>query len=854
MRRAGGGAILALLLALTAISTLGAQAAPAQYDKGLFDLRVGSQLAETDVGLVNDRGAILLPIDRLLTLTGLAALPQSTDSMRAIPAFGSSTPAELDIAQHVIRRLGQTYPIAPDEVVSIAGTWYLASDRVAEFLGAHVVADMSTLRVFVNRDPPFPSEQMAATRERRAVYLVGPQSAEAHPDAAMFIRRTGGISADWNLSASGSGASRDFGLQLALGGAILGGSLSASSAITKQGFDDRVLASSWQYTYANPANDWLRSIQLGNAAAATSGRAIQGVAISNSHLFHSGPFSVTRIAPDVAPGWSYDVYQDGQLVGFADANTRTPVAVRLAYGSTPIEIRFHGPAGEEIRSTYVYQVDIDRVAPGRVEYGAGAGKCPRVADCKLAYGNVSAGLRSWLTASAGAEVVDSATNHFDPFARMIMANATGWKGVGEWTPALRHMRVNYFGPGFVTGSLDAGRISTAGPVASYTSILGDRNFIEPEATFSIRRSGGAPMTLRLESRGERAVVGGASGLRVSSVLSVSRFQGSLQYRDEIAGQGPLLTAGGLWFAPRSWSRFGQPTISMSLGEQHGALGVAQLASSITAGAHGSLNGQLQWSRASNGFSFSLTYNAFTGRLRQSLGISSNNGNPATTSLVVGSFAMYDPTFGLASSDRVSPNSAGIAGRAFYDEDGDGRFGPGDRPASGVLLQAAGQTASADDEGRYRLIGTLPYEPVRIQVDTVDGIEPEYVPATSTRDVRLTPNVLTTFDIPLLKTREVAATLQGDSLIATVGGVTVELREVATGRVYEAATFSDGTLYLSRVMPGTYVLSVSARSLAALHAVADIKEPRVRIGTKGDAPIVLPTIMLRGRRQTDPSNP
>jgi hypothetical protein len=826
-----------------------------QFDKGLFDLRVGSLLVESDVGLMNDRGSILIPIDRLLTLTGMTAIA-STDSTRAIPTYGSTTPALLDVPHRVIRRLGQTYPVADDEVTRLAGTWYLATDRVAELLGAHVVADVPSLMVIVNRDPPFPSEQLQASRERRAAYGVGLQSLDGPAESSPFVRRTGGLSVDWSLSSSDTRTSHEYGLQAAVGMAVLGGSLSASTAATNNGFDQHLLQSSWQYTFADPANAWLRTVQIGNAAAATSGRAVEGVALSNRAFIHSGPFAVTKIAPNVPPGWSYEVYQNGQLVGFSDANSRTPVVVRLAYGSTPVELRFHGPAGEEIKSTYVYQIDIDRLAPGSVEYGAGAGKCALVDNCRLAYGNIAAGLASWLTASGGAEAVDSVTRHVDPFGRLIMASSSGWKALSEWTPTLRHIQTTYSGPGFIAGFIDGGRIAAAGPQASYTSALGDRDYINPAASISIPHGLGAPASLRLEGRAERPVGGGRTGMSATSDISIGRIDGSLEYHDELLGDGPLISAGAILFTPPNsfWSRHWQPSFGGNVGEVHGRLAQAQLTSILNTSERGTISAQVQWSRLTQGVSFAVTYNAFTGGLRRSVGVSAAPRQPASTNVVLGSLAMYDPVFGVTSSDRVSPNGAAITGRAFYDEDGDGKFGPGDRPAPMVMIDAAGQTASADDQGRFHILGILPYEPVRVSVDTVDGIDPSYVPGLVSRDVRLSPNAMTQFDIPLIKTREMAGTVKADSLIATLGGVTVELHDGKSDRIiYKTTTFADGTFYFERIVAGTYVLVVSPKSLGALSASVEGDHVTLKVDPKGTGPLMAPTVILHGGVQRDPSN-
>jgi hypothetical protein len=342
------------------------------------------------------------------------------------------------------------------------------------------------------------------------------------------------------------------------------------------------------------------------------------------------------------------------------------------------------------------------------------------------------------------------------------------------------------------------------------------------------------------------------------LLSVSQFQGSLDYSNDVPGQAAVLTTGASWLTPARWARFAGVPVTAMIGRQNGALQSLQLGALIARGSHGSINTQLQWTRRVNapgGLSLGMTYNAYTGRLRQSVSAISSSNQATAMNFIVGSMATIDPPFDLTSSDRSSANAASITGRAFYDEDGDGVFGAGDRPAQGAIIQAGGLTATAGVDGRYRLLGILPYEPVKIVVDTVEGFDPSYVPTAGPRDVRLSPNVFTHFDVALVKTREVVGTLAvADTTVPTAAGVTVELRETANGRTYTTSTFADGAFYVSRIVPGEYRLSVAAKSLAALKATVDQEPVIVHVSAKGDAAIVAPTITLHGPPQVLPVSP
>ena len=98
-----------------------------------------------------------------------------------------------------------------------------------------------------------------------------------------------------------------------------------------------------------------------------------------------------------------------------------------------------------------------------------------------------------------------------------------------------------------------------------------------------------------------------------------------------------------------------------------------------------------------------------------------------------------------------------------------------------------------------------------------------------------PNHFTSVDVPLSTgavlegqvSREFGGAMQG------VAGVTLELREVSSGRRRSIVTFTDGSFYTLGVRPGEYELTVGTRTLELLRQTA---EPlRFAVAPDGTAP-------------------
>ncbi|MHB1263386.1 MAG: carboxypeptidase-like regulatory domain-containing protein [Gemmatimonadaceae bacterium] len=826
---------------------------PAGFEQGVFELRVGRVVTVTSPVLIGPSGEVLAPLTRVVDLTGLPASIEPGDSVRSTPIAGSDRRALLDLARREIRREGEVIPLAPMEAALVDGEIYLAPARIADWLGGHVVVDQENLVITFTRTPPFPVEQQATTRERRAAYAARTASADSARAAVPWKPRSGGLAAEWNVSLPSTQPARNASLQLQLGGALLGGGFQAGTSMSgRRGIDRAELSRSWRYAWVNPTTRWFRSVEVGNQGAATSFRSIRGVSLSNVQPFRNGFFSSVPVIPDVPNGWSYEIYQNGVLLGFSDGARQTAVPIPLYYGSTPVELRFLGPAGEEVTRSYVYQISAQQLPPRRLEYSVGAGGCPVARDCRsISFANVAYGLNSWLTTSAGGEIVDSVGIRRLPYARAVISTARGYNGRVEVTPQVTMANASYVGLGRLSASISLGQVSSGAAVASFVDPARRRHFLESLVAVPLGENALGIRSVRGEMRVDRPVGEAIDRVRAVVGVDVPRGQFGLEYERDPLQPLALTSARATMLVPLSrgtWS--GLVPIQGQIGFTREGLRHLQLGTTAGNGQNRSLNASVRWLGVRNGLSLVVSYNAFLGHYRQAASLLASTGTTVATT-VLGGTAIYDRGQ-IGRSDRFGINTAGVAGRVFFDEDTDGRYSVGDRPAAGVRVIGETGTTRTGADGTYRLWGLLPYEPTRVAIDTLQGIDLAYAPASPEIRLRPTPNVYTPIDIPLVRTRELVGHVEGWSGMP-LGGIGLEIGSMDTGRRREVVTFNDGEFYVSRIPPGRYEVRIAASALEALRA--EVTSPVGSIVVNGSTAevIELPPIVL-ARTQRAPSSP
>jgi hypothetical protein len=850
-RRARIGSALALaLLALTSGAYAArAQALPTGFEQGIFELRAARIAAETVVGLLAPSGAVLVPVERAIALTGMPT--RRGDSTIVVDRARTAGSVTLDLRTRRLTDAVGSRQLSAEELVRFDGAYYLASPRLADMLGAVVVADLSQLSVTMTRSPPFPVEQDAA-RSRRTAGGAGRAASGAAGPRTPFIARTGGAVVDWTASTVGSIRSLG-GTSGSLRGAaaLYGGDVTTGVVLTSDGGGGvRAGGTELSYRRGLPDNRFLRQIQVGDfLGGGAQLRSLRGVSLTNARLTTDQQFGSVPVNLSLPQGWQYEVYQDGQLIGFSDAGVRAPVVVPLRYGTTPVQVRLVSPTGDETVRDFSYLIPQSQQQPGRLEYSAGGGRCASTCS-SIAYGDASYGVTPWLSVTLGAErlATDSLTR-LSPEGGVSVVSYSGWNAQLQ---AAKHSFTRasllYGGGGRVIGSGAYSRTSTGAdqPSVLASSDQGRWLFdgqlqLRPESEHRVS-------SWRLDNTLEGVAWGGAQ--RSRTALTAELRAGSLGVTYERDDTRALRETGvtALAVLPAAWRA--SSVLGSVLFDQR-SLHAIELSTSMQTGHRGAAAVSARWQRGT-GVLVSVGYNGALGALRLTSRLTASPSQPTyLASAASGSIAL-DGRRRPTAFEGPGVGLAGVSGRVFYDVNADGEFGAGDLAAPGVRVVVSGAQVRSDSSGRYRVWSVVPYEPMAIAIDTLAFTDFSWTLLRGRTLMRATPGTFNPADFPLVRTRELAGQVVGDSAIATTGGVTLLLASETGAASQRIVTFSDGSFYVSRVLPGRYRLTVATSALDALQAVADPVSMPVEISLVADDPVLtLPPLRLRRRLRVAP---
>jgi hypothetical protein len=839
-----GSALLALVP-----SRAPAQALPAGFEQGIFELRAARIATETVPALLGPTGAVLVPLDRALALTGVPT--HRTDSTVTVERARAGGAATLHLGRRYLQDRAGVAQLGADELIRFESVYYLNTRRVAQLLGATVDADLGQLSVTMTRTPPFPVEQAAARGQRTARGVAHGGSRDGGP-IVPFEPRSGGAVVDWTASSVNSahalGATTG---SLRGSGAVYGGDLTVGSGLAGDGRGGlRASNTEWSYRRGLPGNEYIRQVQIGDIlGGGTQLRSLRGVTITNARLVADPAFGSIPVNLSLPQGWQYEVYQDGQLIGFSDAGVRAPVYVPLRYGTTPVQVRLVSPTGDETLRDYSYLIPQTQQQPGRLEYTAGGGRCT-FSCSSIAFGDASYGVTPWLSASLGVErrTTDSVTRTL-PAGGVSLVTYSGWNAqLQAARESFTRASLLYGGTGPVIGSGAYAR-TYLGVDQPSVLVSADQGRWLFDGQLQLRTN---PERRVSGWRLDNTLEGVATGIaeRSRTAVTAELRAGSLGMSYERDRTRALREAGvtALAVLPEGWHA--SSALVTLLFDQR-SVHALELSSSVQTGRRGAAAMTVRWQRSA-GMIVTLGYNGALGAMRLTSRLSASRMQPAYLATAASGTVALDGPRSAAAFEGPGVGLAGVAGRVFYDVNGDGVFGAGDLPAVNVRVIVNGAPVRSDSSGRYHAWNVVPYEASAIAIDTLAFTDFSWTLLRGKTVIRATPGTFNPVDFPLVRTRELAGQVEADSSVATAGGVTLLLTSAAGGAPQRIVTFSDGSFYVSRVLPGRYTLSVAASALDALGAVAEPGIMPVEISLLADDPVLtLPVVRLRARSARAP---
>ncbi|HEU4643574.1 MAG TPA: carboxypeptidase-like regulatory domain-containing protein [Gemmatimonadaceae bacterium] len=795
----------------------------------IVELRVG-RLAASTVSALRRGDDALVPAGALLDLVEMRHRVARPGRME-VERSPSEPPLVFDTALAV---QGGGAHVVRARVLWRDGEIYVPARTMGTLLDARIVVDWGELVITIADPASLPIAKRLAREAARERFLARRRGALA-PDLRLGLSRPAwaGMVLDYAISAPGDRPVAGSDYSLALGADVFGGSLTGTMASVGGASAGRVRGEgSWNGVW--PDSRTVQQLRVGDAVASgPTPRTLRGAYVTNSPYLRSSEFGVLDYAGRVLPGWSVEAYRAGSLVAIdsADAAGRFDVPLPVEYGENPIDFIAYGPYGETRTLSRTYRIGADLLPARRFEYGASVGACTRLSCTETANLDLRYGLSSRWTLRAGADQIarDSLGGLFQPYAGVTGTIASAWtvrlqaqrQGAVQTTVRFEPSLDLRFDASWsryddrVTAPLltPAGR-RAEWAASAFVRPLGYRTPLYAELTYDrVETALGAITRARVATsyqRGELRVLPYARIERETGAgvpPSTETFTGLDAFFLPHPSWGPVL--GPLWWrAGAELSDAGTVTASeVTVARPIGGALRFELGATHVPGPHGT--------------TFSLTLSADRSLLRSySTMVAQSGGTPRVTQTVQGSVLADRATHAVRFVPGPSLERAGVVGRVFLDANGNGRFDPGEPPLANVYVRVGTGAAATDSAGLFRVWDVVPFEPVRVAVDSSSLASPLWVPTYGTLEVVPGPNRFQPVDVPIAP----GGIVEGEVRLAGDGRGVPGARLILTNRRTHAAravtTFTDGAFSLLGVAPGSYELGVDPADLAVLHATAE----------------------------------
>src|SRR5256886_13339818 len=207
-----------------------------------------------------------------------------------------------------------------------------------------------------------------------------------------------------------------------------------------------------------------------------------------------------------------------------------------------------------------------------------------------------------------------------------------------------------------------------------------------------------------------------------------------------------------------------------------------------------------------GATFTFTLSSYLPAVRTLTLVSAPTAGVPTASQFVQGSVLWNRSDGrLTYAPGPALQRAGLTGRVFLDQNGDGRWEAGEPVVPDVRVLVGTSTARSDSSGWFRVWDLVPFEPVLVTVDSLSIDSPLLVPAFGSASIEPGPNRFRTLDIPLVPAGVVEG--RGGRLApprpGAGGGGTLLLTPPRRRARRSFATFSDGAFYVLGIKPGLY---------------------------------------------------
>jgi hypothetical protein len=813
----------------------------------LVELQIGRAASRT-VSAYRVGTEALVPVTALLDL-GEAGYRLSLDGRLEATLNPGGRRLVIDVRSDTMslgeRRMG----IAPAYRFFKDNELYVGAARLGELLESRMIASWEDLTVTLVDAERLPVGQRLRREAARQAFLQRARGFQAERSFGLERPRWDGLVLDYSFLATGEQPLGGGGYSVDLGADAFGGSLELGvQSVGATGDGHARGQGSWTGVWRE--GRWVKQLRLGDVF--TTGprvRSERGLFVSNAPYIRPSLLGATRYDGRLDPGWTIEAYRGAQLVALdsTDNQGRFGVDLPVSYGQNPVDFVAYGPLGEVRQFNRTYRV-LSEILPARqFEYGLSAGQCNTPTCSATGNLDVRYGATDRLTLRAGVEQFwrDGAANRTYPYAAMVFNPTNAWavtlEGVGgasatagvQFEPSL-NLQVAADYTAYARDDspvLQSAGLRSAWTMSGFVRPMPSSGFfyLEGQVSHADRETGGST-NARLGASVQAKDVRLVPFLRVQRDALVGAAPSTQPYAGVDAfllprpALGPVL--GSVWMRAHAEQQL------------NGGLLTAQVVAARPLWSGVRLEVGVGKQQGVPGATFTFMLSSYLPVVRTLTLVSAPTAGPTSASQYVQGSVLWNRSDGrLTYAPGPSLERAGLAGRVFRDENGNGQWDAGEAAVAGVRVIAGSVAAVSDSTGAFRIWDLVPFEPTLVMVDSLSIDSPLVVPAFGSASVVLGPNRFRMLDIPLVRAgvvegRVVRMTPQGPQ---PLGGVTLLLTERRTGERRSLVTFSDGDFYVLGIKPGDYDVTVDPRVLERLGvAAAPLRLRLAPTGTGGDA--------------------
>jgi hypothetical protein len=565
----------------------------------------------------------------------------------------------------------------------------------------------------------------------------------------------------------------------------------------------------------------------------------RGAVITNRPLTARTAFDRTRVEGDLPTGWEAEIYRNGELLGFAKADSSQRYVfddVQLLYGENTVRVVLYGPQGQVRERDELINVGQDNVPKGKTWYWLGANQPGRdlitlekPPDTGFPRAQAALSLEHGLDTRTSVGLLARAMLIDDQ--RLTFIEGTVRRSVGGAMLEVSAARESGGGTAAhaqLLGKFGAIYVNVDALIANDFHLQGGT----PTTSREVRAAVDTPLKIGrtlVPAHAEAHFVKHADGsglLEAAARLSASidRFNlgAELKYSKNYAVSGPAVP-GELRLGLLGSGHIGAVRIRGSTDfdvKPTARFRSAELSAYWSASEQSDWEGVLAYDELQHRGRARITHIMRLDSVALAL-----TGEATTKGDVALGFNLnfsLDPRHGLTLSRRPLAEGGMVHATVFRDLNDNGELDPGEPLEKGALITTGSRQTQrkTDSSGSVTIGGLTAFVPVPVGIDVTSLDDPMLVPRQALQVVVPRPGVAADVAIPLVGGGDVEGALIKSGELG-FEGVDLELIDGSGKTVGTARTDFDGFFLFERVPYGDYRLRVSAASASAAGIVIDL---------------------------------